>query len=272
MKMYILFLCGTVAAFGAASPILAQEETPIMERPAEYRDEALVYLAQKDAELAENDAALKRLGMGQNIIPLYNILKDKGRFQNRNVIGDNAEKRGRVVDALTMTAAQFLAAGGISPSELVRLDKVGFDVAKSVEQVITGAASIEDAIVVSDVPILGTITSSNQSSDLLNYDVTISVDRSLKPQKKVPGTLSFRVMASNSTSGLPTGTQCVFFLSDNYKAFKSALNLDLGGSNFTPQILPFCSTDGTFQSLAVTGLNRPATMNDIEAVAAKLQK
>jgi hypothetical protein len=255
-----------------ALPVDSQEVGAVLERPPEYRDSATVYLNMKNAEFIENDKALKAAGKTQNVTPLYNIMKEKRRFVGRNVIGKDEATKGKVVDALAMTAAQYLASAGMSPSEVNRLEKLGYDVSASVEPVIAAEASIEDAVVVNEIPVLASISNKNEQSALLEYEVSVSVERNLKSVKKLPQSLSFTVMSSDPVAGLSTETKCVFFLSKAYKQFQSAIGIGTIVGEYAQQTPPFCLIEGKFVSLSGSGLSPESDLIQVEMIHSKLGK
>jgi hypothetical protein len=246
-------ICVALAVPGlAASAGLAQRPArPPMERSAEFRDDIANYLRRKAAEFAENDRGLQSVGKSQNFVPLYNLLKDKGSFETRQVKGTSAQEQAAVRDALTKTAAYYLAATGTTPSDVTRLVRNGFDPLLAVERVIAGGSTLKDDLAVAETPVFGKLVESVLSGpDQAERKLTFTVERNVKGRSGLARQVSFAVTPSHPVGTAAKGTSCLLLLSDTLGRFRSASGKPRVSTPFQQQLEPYCQVGSSFQRLS----------------------
>lgn len=222
-----------------------------VERPAEFRNDVANYLKSKESEFADNDRGLQGVGRGQNYIPLYNLLKDKGSFGRRDVVGKSGEEQASVRDALTRTAAYYLAATGTSPSDVTRLARNGYDPLGAVERVIAGGSTLEDDLAVAETPVFGKLlTNVSFGPDENERKLSFSVDRNIKDRAGVSGQVAFSIPMFHSVGSLKAGTTCLLLLSDTLGKFRGASGKPRSAESFQQQLEPYCQVGSVFKRIS----------------------
>lgn len=246
-------ICVALVAPGLAADAAAAKRParPPVERPAEFRDDVANYLKRKAAEFSESDRALHNVGRSRNFVPLYKLLKDKGSFGTRQVKGKSAQEQADVRDALTKTAAYYLAATGTTPSDVTRLVRNGFDPLSAVERVIAGGSTLEDDLAVAETPILGELVESVLSGpDNSERKLTFTVERNVKGRAGLAQQVSFAVTPSHPVGTSAKGTSCLLLLSDTLGRFRSASGKPRVSTPFQQQLEPYCQVGSSFQRLS----------------------
>ena len=223
MKPYHQGLAAAAAAavsiLAAAPPALAQERGSPEARKARSSVES--YLAQKDKEFQGSDRAAQARGMGGRVTSLYNLLRDKGPFRDRRVVGGSAAEQDRVRDALVRTTAYYLASVGMDPDEVNRLQRDGLDPLAAGAAVIGGGATVYDSVVVSQIAVIATVTANSASSgNGVDRQVGFRTDRVLKGSAPAPLTLT--VPLPNPPADAAVGEQYLLFLSTDFGSFRRA--------------------------------------------------
>ncbi|HEX8238288.1 MAG TPA: hypothetical protein VF574_00940 [Allosphingosinicella sp.] len=224
---------------------------PPAERPAEFRNDVANYLKSKTLEFAANDRGLAAVGKSQNFVPLYNLLKDKGSFGGRPVKGKSDQEQAAVRDALTKTAAYYLAATGMTPSEVTRLIRNGYDPISAVERVIAGGSTLDDDLAVAETPIFGKLVDSVASGpDASERKLTFTVERNVKGRAGLTEQVSFAVTPSHPVGSLAKGTSCLLLLSDTLGRFRAASGKPKSSTSFQQQLEPYCQVGAVFQRVS----------------------
>jgi hypothetical protein len=222
-----------------------------LERPTEYRNDVANYLQSKTAEFVANDRGLADVGKGQNFVPLYNLLKDKGSFKQREVRGKSAQEQSEVRDALTKTAAYYLAATGMSPADVKRLARNGYDPLGAVERVIAGGSTLDDDLAIAETPVFGAFVDSAPSGpDDSERKLTFTVENNVKGKAGLPQQVSFGVTPGHPVVSIVKGTSCLLLLSDTLGRFKAASGKPRASTSFQQQLEPYCQVGSAFQRLS----------------------
>jgi hypothetical protein len=222
-----------------------------VERPSQFRDDIANYLKGKTAEFAASDRGLTNVGKSQNFVPLYNLLKDKGSFKQREVRGKSAQEQSDVRDALTKTAAYYLAATGMSPSDVTRLARNGYDPLGAVERVIAGGSTLDDDLAIAETPVFGAFVDSAPSGpDDSERKLTFTVENNVKGKAGLPQQVSFAVTPGHPVVSIVKGTSCLLLLSDTLGRFRAASGKPKASTSFQQQLEPYCQVGSAFQRLS----------------------
>lgn len=263
-------ICVALVAPGLAANAAAAQRParPPVERPAEFRDDVANYLKRKTAEFAESDRGLQNVGKSRNFVPLYDLLKDKGSFGTRQVKGKSPQEQADVRDALTRTAAYYLAATGMTPSDVTRLVRNGYDPLSAVERVIAGGSTLEDDLAVAETPVFGKLVESVLSGP--GHDerkLTFTVERNVKGRPGLAQQVSFAVTPSHPVGTAAKGTSCLLLLSETLGRFRAASGRPRASTPFQQQLEPYCQVGSAFQRLSsepsasISGTEMNAALN-----------
>lgn len=236
------------------------------------RDSVAKYIEHKDREFLQSKQALGSLGAAQNVTPLYNLLREKGSFKANNVVGKDDTQRGQVRDALAKTAATYLAATGMSPSELNELTRDGIDPIASVQRVITGNSSILDDITVAELPVLGTLTSLGAGAGGLEVSMTFTVEDNIKSDRSLGESVSFNVQLTDNVASLKPGAKCVLFLSETLKRFRAASGRRSTSGKLQQQLQPYCLSGTNYTKVVSSSIPMTVSATEAMEIIARFQK
>ena len=211
------------------------------ERPPEYMDPVENYLVVKDSELREVLSVLERLRMHQDVETFYSLIEAGGTFSEFNLVGDTAEQRTKVAQALGRTTAHYLASVGMTMRMVNISTDVGFDVLRSASKVIGGGAEFDDFAAVGEAMFQGTVEGieHGETSDLITIRV---IDASSGPRSK-------KIRYQVNRSSVKPGQDCIFFLSRSLLLFKNERNgIGATGDRLAEQFAPYCATETGYAS------------------------
>lgn len=265
----IASLLSVVAATPAVS---AQSSRPVPERPEQYRDPVANYLRVKARDFAESAAGARALGATTNVTAIYNLLKGKRAFSDDAVRGKDDAQRGQVRDALTQTVAYHLVSVGMTPPEINRLSRAGYDPLASGTRAISGRANLEDVLVLSEIPLVVEVTESEvkDTPEALVRDVRFSVVKNIKKAKGITETAAVLVPFSASANELQPGTRCIFFLSRSLAQFRRAAGKPMTGSELQQQESPFCLLSGAYRRLSSSPVQSNISIEEAEQAISRL--
>lgn len=272
MKITASLLAIGISVFGIATPSIGQTPNTAAERPPEYLDPVENYLRIKKQDFEQSANGVRAIGAGGNFTSLYNLLKDKKSFDNKSVKGKDAAQQSRVRDALVQTVAYYLTSVGMTPSEVNRLTKAGYDPLASAERNISGQARFDDLLVIAEIPLVVDVTgiAVRDTSEILLNDITFTVANNIKKVKGIAETGSVSIPYSSFTSGIIQGSRCVFFLSNSVGKFRQGAGKRSTESELQQQELPYCLVGGSFQRLAPNPVETSLPQATVEQAIAKI--
>lgn len=204
------------------------------ERPDEYMDPVEAYLRMKAEEISQNHQVLQRLRLHRDVDAIYEQIDTNNVFADYNLVGDTAEQRTLVADALAMTAAQYLSSSGMTAKKLNSSQQAGFDPIVSATKVVVGAAQFDDLAAVGEFVVLGTVDGIQRSDFGDQVSIRI-IDSSFDFGTR---TLGFTAHRAN----LQAGQECMFFVSRSLALVNSERRGSAAPLRLTQQFDPFCKT------------------------------
>jgi hypothetical protein len=234
-----LLAAAGAAALGLSSAASAQQTR---ERP----DPVQAYLSSKTAEFQASERAATARRSGAHATALYNMLRDKRPFAGRSVQGRDEAQRGQVDDALVRSAAYFLASTGMTPDRVRALQASGLDPLAAAARSITGGATLEDMLTLSELAGRVRIVSNDPAGeDAVERRVVVEFTEVLVNSLRgdaAPGRVELRVPLPQPLAAAPPGEEFIVFLSSELSAFRKAAGRRSQDGNFAEVAAPFAVT------------------------------
>lgn len=264
---YALAGAATAALAAAAAPptAAAQQRGTAAER--QQRNPVDTYLAQKQREFAASERAALARGIGGRVTALYNLLRDKGPFRGRQVVGSNAEEQEKVRDALVRTTAYYLASVGMDADEVNALQRAGLDPLAAGAAVIGGGATLYDALTVSETAVIATVTANGGEG--IERQLSFTPVRVLKGS--APGPFTLTVPLPHPPADAEEGEQFLLFLSSELGAYRRAAGRRGNDGALAQQLAPY-RLDGGRLTPTIPGQDEGGrSLADVDAFVAKHQ-
>ena len=139
----------------------------------------------------------------------------------------------------------------MSPSDVTRLARNGYDPLAAAERVIAGGSSLDDDLAIAETPVFGAFVESVASGpDDSERTLTFTLENNVKGRAGLPQQVSFAVTPSHPVVSVAKGTSCLLLLSDTLGRFKAASGKPKATTTFQQQLEPYCQVGSGFQRLS----------------------
>lgn len=231
-------------ALSSYSPAISQEANPA-EKPASIGHVSSLIKSMNDENLSQKNH-LKDLGKTTSLEEVSELVLSAGSFNSRPIpaTGNN---RKEIQSALSDSLAIFLSSIGLEKNDIKRLEKKGYNAIYQAEKVMLLEGTAIDFIALSANPVFGVLADRDVDTKTGESTTHIKLmNEKVKQNDNNSATsLSVQTLMNDPINRVKAGTECLFFLSDDYGKFNKKRGK--GDNKFIFQ--PFCQDGLKFTSI-----------------------